>query len=153
MQFSHCSCPVFDRRSCHVRFMVDKVALVRDFSEYFGFPCQSSFHQLLHNHPHISSGAGTIGQKWPQYKGLSPTPLAIKKIDLFSTDTSSTGTFRSTNDLFLQCFIPKTVHEFTSDMHNRSCWSVLKYENMRRRTRTRSSCLQTTVSILIENFM
>jgi hypothetical protein len=20
-----------------------------------------------------------IGQKWPQYKGLSPTPLAIKK--------------------------------------------------------------------------
>jgi hypothetical protein len=35
---------------------------------------------LLHNHPHLSSGAGTIGQKWPQYKGLSPTPLAIKKI-------------------------------------------------------------------------
>jgi hypothetical protein len=33
---------------------------------------------LLHNHPHLS-GAGTIGQKWPQYKGLSPTPLAIKK--------------------------------------------------------------------------
>jgi hypothetical protein len=26
---------------------------------------------------HIS---GTIGQKWLQYKGLSPTPLAIKKI-------------------------------------------------------------------------
>jgi hypothetical protein len=25
------------------------------------------------------AGAGTIGQKWPQYKGLSPTPLAIKK--------------------------------------------------------------------------
>jgi hypothetical protein len=22
------------------------------FSEYFGFPCQSSFHQLLHNHHH-----------------------------------------------------------------------------------------------------
>jgi hypothetical protein len=36
-------------------------------SEYFGFPCQSSFHQLLHNHPHLSSGACTIGQKWPQY--------------------------------------------------------------------------------------
>jgi hypothetical protein len=34
---------------------------------------------VLHNHPHLSSGAGTIGQKWPQYKGLSPTPLAIKK--------------------------------------------------------------------------
>jgi hypothetical protein len=23
---------------------------------------------------------GTIGQKWPQYKGLRPTPLAIKEI-------------------------------------------------------------------------
>jgi hypothetical protein len=25
------------------------------------------------------AGAGTIGQKWPQFKGLSLTPLAIKK--------------------------------------------------------------------------
>jgi hypothetical protein len=32
------------------------------FSEYFGFPCQSSFHQFLHNHDHLSSGAGTIDQ-------------------------------------------------------------------------------------------
>jgi hypothetical protein len=56
------------------------VALGQVFSEYFGFPCQFSFHQLLHNHPHLSSGAGTIGQKWPQYKGLSLTPLAITKI-------------------------------------------------------------------------
>jgi hypothetical protein len=51
--------------SCGI--VVDKVALGQVFSEYFGFPCQSSFHQLLHNHPHISSGACTIGQKWPQY--------------------------------------------------------------------------------------
>jgi hypothetical protein len=35
---------------------------------------------LLHNHPHISSGAGKIGQKWPQYKGLSGVGLSIKKI-------------------------------------------------------------------------
>jgi hypothetical protein len=35
----------------------------RFFSEYFGFPYQSSFHRLLHNHHHhLSSGAGTIGQ-------------------------------------------------------------------------------------------
>jgi hypothetical protein len=27
-----------------------------------GFPCQSSFHQLLHNHHHRSSGAGTKGK-------------------------------------------------------------------------------------------
>jgi hypothetical protein len=59
--------------------VVDKVVLGQDFSEYFGFPCQSSFHQLLHNHPHLSPGAGTIGQKWPQYKGLSPTPTNNKK--------------------------------------------------------------------------
>jgi hypothetical protein len=28
-------------------FVVDKVALGQVFSEYFGFPCPSSFHQLL----------------------------------------------------------------------------------------------------------
>jgi hypothetical protein len=69
----------FDPGSGQVGFVVDKVTLGQVFSEYFGFSCQSSFHQLLHNHPHLSSGAGTIGQKWPQYKGLSPTPLAIKE--------------------------------------------------------------------------
>jgi hypothetical protein len=59
-------------------FVVEKVALGQVFSDYFGFICQSSFHQLLHNHPHLSSGAGTIGQKWPQYKGL-----AIKKVKVY----------------------------------------------------------------------
>jgi hypothetical protein len=44
-----------------VGFVVDKVALGQVFSEYFGFPCQFSFHRLLHTH-HLSSGAGTIGQ-------------------------------------------------------------------------------------------
>jgi hypothetical protein len=71
--------PGFDPGSGQVGFVVDKVALGQVFSEYFGFPCKSSFQQLLHNHPHLSSGAGTIGQKRPQYKGLSPTPPAIKK--------------------------------------------------------------------------
>jgi hypothetical protein len=33
---------------------------------------------LLHNHPHPSSGAGTTGQKWPQYKGQSH-PTSNKK--------------------------------------------------------------------------
>jgi hypothetical protein len=41
--------------------MVYKVALGQVFSEYFGFPCQFSFHRLLHIH-HLSSGAGTIGK-------------------------------------------------------------------------------------------
>jgi hypothetical protein len=35
-----------------VGFVVDKVVLEQVFSEYFGFPCQSSFHQLLHPHNH-----------------------------------------------------------------------------------------------------
>jgi hypothetical protein len=83
-----------------VGFVVDKVMLGQVFSEYFGFPCKSSFHQLLHNHPHLSSRAGTIGQKLPQYKGLSSTPLAIiKKSNSASvaTDTSSRG-FRPDSD-------------------------------------------------------
>jgi hypothetical protein len=33
-------------------FVVEKVALGQVFSEYFGFPCQSSFHQILHLHNH-----------------------------------------------------------------------------------------------------
>jgi hypothetical protein len=30
-----------------VGFVVDKVALGQVFSEYFGFSCQSSFHQIF----------------------------------------------------------------------------------------------------------
>jgi hypothetical protein len=33
-------------------FVVEKVALGQIFSEYFGFPCQSSFHKILHPHNH-----------------------------------------------------------------------------------------------------
>jgi hypothetical protein len=36
----------------HVWFVVDKAALGQVFSEYFVFPCQSSFHQFLHHHNH-----------------------------------------------------------------------------------------------------
>jgi hypothetical protein len=40
--------------------VVDKAALGQVFSEYFDFPCQSSFYQFLrhHNHP---GGDTTIG--------------------------------------------------------------------------------------------
>jgi hypothetical protein len=43
-----------------VGFVVEKVALRQVFSEYFGFPCQSSFHQILHHHNH--PGLATIGR-------------------------------------------------------------------------------------------
>jgi hypothetical protein len=36
-----------------VGFVVDKVALGQVFSEHFGFPCQSSFHQILHHHNYL----------------------------------------------------------------------------------------------------
>jgi hypothetical protein len=69
--------PVFDPRSGHVGFVVDKVALGQVFSEYFGFPCQFTFHLLFHTDFHLSSGAGRIGQTVADVpSGLSthPTP-------------------------------------------------------------------------------
>jgi hypothetical protein len=50
------------------------------FLRVLRFPLPIFIPPLLHNHSHLSSEAGSIGQKWPQYKGLSPTPLAIKII-------------------------------------------------------------------------
>jgi hypothetical protein len=44
--------PGFEPGSGQVGFVVDTVALGQDFSEYFGFPCQSSLHQILHHHNH-----------------------------------------------------------------------------------------------------
>jgi hypothetical protein len=42
--------PGFEPGSGQVGFVVDKVALGQNSSEYFSFPCQSSFHQILHHH-------------------------------------------------------------------------------------------------------
>jgi hypothetical protein len=52
--------PSFDPRSGHVRSVVNKVALGQVFSEYFGFPCQFFYHQMLHTH--LSSRGDTTGQ-------------------------------------------------------------------------------------------
>jgi hypothetical protein len=52
----------------------DKVALGQVFSEFFGFPCnRCSLHQLLNNHPHVSSGECTIGQCVAAVLGLTGT--------------------------------------------------------------------------------
>jgi hypothetical protein len=49
-------------------------ALGQVFCGYFGFPCQFSFHRLLHTR-HLSSGAGTRGQLVADVpSGLSLTP-------------------------------------------------------------------------------
>jgi hypothetical protein len=62
-----------------VGFVVVKVTLGQVFFEYFGFPCQSSFYQMLHNHPHLSYGDGTIGLYWPLSLGINTNTLAKKK--------------------------------------------------------------------------
>jgi hypothetical protein len=50
----------------------------------FGFPCQFSFHRLLHTHHHLSSGAGTIGQIEAHVpSGLSLTPPQERKEHIF----------------------------------------------------------------------
>jgi hypothetical protein len=70
--------PVFEPRSSHMGFVVDKTALGEIFSEYFGFRYQFSFHRLLHIHHYLLSGAGTIGQLVADVpNGLSVTPLPV----------------------------------------------------------------------------
>jgi hypothetical protein len=68
-------------RAEHVGFVVDKAALGQVFSEYFGFPCQSSFHQFFsiiiitrgwHNRP--------IGGRSAEWTQLDSNPtIRIKK--------------------------------------------------------------------------
>jgi hypothetical protein len=71
--------PGFDPGSDQVGFVVDKVALERLFSEYFGFPCKFSFHQILHHHNH--PGQATIGQSVSALpSGPSWTPPPTKRI-------------------------------------------------------------------------
>jgi hypothetical protein len=65
-----------------VGFVVDKVELGQVFIEYFGFPCQFSFHRLLHTHHHQSSGACTTGQTvadMPSGFSLTPPQKTKKK--------------------------------------------------------------------------
>jgi hypothetical protein len=60
-------------------FVEDKVAMGQVFSEYFGFPCQFSFHQLLQK----SSSSIIWGlynwPKWLQYLGTQSHPTNNKK--------------------------------------------------------------------------
>jgi hypothetical protein len=48
-------------RSGHVGFVVDKVTLGQVFSEYFSFPCQSLFHQIINPHNHQGQYNRPIG--------------------------------------------------------------------------------------------
>jgi hypothetical protein len=71
--------PTAAARGPQLGFVVDKVVLGRVFSEYFGFPCQSSFHQIHHHHNH--PGQATIGQSVAAVpSGPSWTPPPTKRI-------------------------------------------------------------------------
>jgi hypothetical protein len=72
-------------------FVVDKVALGQILSEYIGFPCQFSFHQILRTQ--LSSGAGTIGQlvgNVPSRLILIPPHEIKKKIIAYFTLSMNT---------------------------------------------------------------
>jgi hypothetical protein len=56
----------FEPGSDHVGFMVDKVALEQVFYEHFGFPCQYSFHQLLHRQGLVQWASSGRSTKWTQ---------------------------------------------------------------------------------------
>jgi hypothetical protein len=67
-------------------FVVDKVALGKVF------PCQSSFHQLLHNHHHLSTGGrynGPVEAAVPS--GFSLTALIIIIIIIIIIKVISSG--------------------------------------------------------------
>jgi hypothetical protein len=64
-----------------VGFVVDNVALVQVFSEYFDVPCQS-FHQFLHHHNHPGLAQKAIGGRsaeWTQLDYIPQYPIPIKK--------------------------------------------------------------------------
>jgi hypothetical protein len=64
----------------------DIAALGQVFFEYISFSYQSLFHQLLHNHHHLSSGPVVAAVP----SGLSLTPLIIvKKIVKITVSGSS----------------------------------------------------------------
>jgi hypothetical protein len=60
-------------RAEHVGFVVDRVVLGQVFSEYFGFPCQSSFHQFLHHHDHPAWAQWSYW--WTKWTQLDSNPL------------------------------------------------------------------------------
>jgi hypothetical protein len=55
--------PWFDIGTGYIGYVMNKTTLGGAATEYFGFPCQVSFHRLFHtHHHHPSSVAGSIGQ-------------------------------------------------------------------------------------------
>jgi hypothetical protein len=83
-----------------VGFVADKMELGLVFSEYFGFPCQFSFHRLLHIHHHLSSEAGTISQLMANVpSALSLTPPQETKLPIDQLIVYLTTLSKESNDI------------------------------------------------------
>jgi hypothetical protein len=76
-------------------------------SEQYGLPCQFSFHRLLHNHHHLLSGSGTMGQIVPDVpSGLSLTPpQEIKKILFYVSPFRSNSGFKELSNIIQYVYI------------------------------------------------
>jgi hypothetical protein len=70
-----------------VGFVVNKVALGQVFSEDFGFPCQSSFHQIIHHHNHLGHSVADV----PGGRSLDSTPHYAKNFTVSRTGASGIG--------------------------------------------------------------
>jgi hypothetical protein len=62
-----------------VGFVVEKVALGLAYSEYFGFCCQCSFHQILHSHNHPLQVQQTKSGRRASEPSMDSTPHYANK--------------------------------------------------------------------------
>jgi hypothetical protein len=82
---------------------VDKVALGQVFPEYFGLPCKSSFHQILHHQNHPEQVTCRVDPF-----GLHP-PLCVAVSSIYAAPFSNTCSSQADNNarkLRLRCGCP-----------------------------------------------
>jgi hypothetical protein len=112
---------------------VNIVALMQVFSEYFGFPCQFGFHRFLHNHHHLSSWAGTIGQTVAAVpSGLSLMCLCTSGKDCIKTNIILTDNYQQPGSIHFTSTVQYDIiqmctnFEFVNIKQSRLCKSCNK---------------------------
>jgi hypothetical protein len=97
----------FEPGAGQVGSVMDKLALGQVFSEYFGFPCQSTFHQIVHHYNH--QGQVQLANHWPMCRvdpvGLHP-PLS--EFNFFNTKYFVTSTWSFPVPISMQ--LPQSEH-------------------------------------------
>jgi hypothetical protein len=127
--------PGFEPGSGQVGFVAGKVDLGQVFSEYFGFPCQSSFHQILHSHNHLAQvqyARSGRRAEWTQFELHPPLRELYKdcfrhsKVDMRQVTLSQQGDLISLLLFFqnkgsgLKIVILRVVSEYPEDRCNNS---------------------------------